>query len=237
MFYQSIASVYDFIFPQNKKQLSFIEKIIPLNHTDRILDIGCATGNLTALLKSKTPHVIGLDLDSDLLDQARIKYPHYDFIEENMLYINERFSEKFNHIISFGNTLVHLPSRDDVQIFFNQVYKLLNSDGYFITQIINYDRIISKSIDHLPTIDNDHIKFVRTYNHHKDYVDFVTELTIKDSQQIISNSIPLLALRKKELESMLKKSGFVDILFYGNLDGDALTDQDTPLIFSCKKVL
>ena len=151
-----------------------------------------------------------------------------------MLQLN-KLDKHFNRIVCFGNTLVHLPSRDDVKVFFSKVYEQLEADGLFIVQIINYDRIVNQNINNLPTIDNDHIKFVRNYDIKSDHVIFETELTIKETSQVLANAIPLLTLSKNEINLYLETIGFKDIMFYGNLKGDSLEDSDIPLLFSCKK--
>lgn len=232
--YQSIASVYDYIFPQNMGQLKFIEGVKPIDKKEEVLEIGCATGNLTELLASKSDHVMGLDLDSGLLDVAHYKYPNMNFVHENMLHL-ENLNKSFDRIVCFGNTLVHLPNRQDVRLFFKKVYHQLKDDGYLLVQIINYDRIVDQNIGHLPTIENDHITFVRDYDIKSDHVLFQTKLLIKESQTLLSNEIPLLTLRKEEIQTYLEAVGFKDIKFYGNLKGDPLSNQDIPLLFSCKK--
>ncbi|MBN2796575.1 MAG: class I SAM-dependent methyltransferase [Clostridia bacterium] len=235
MFYESIARVYDYIFPQNVNQLNFIESIKPIEASEKILDIGCATGNLTELLSSKTNHAIGLDLDRVLLDYARIKYPNLEFIEENMLNITEICTQPYDRIVSFGNTLVHLDSVFEVEKFFRSVYQVLKTDGLFIVQMINYDRILDQNIDRLPTLDNDNIRFERLYSLKRDHIQFDTKLVIKAEQLEIENSILLLPLRKDTLHYLLNQIGFKEIAFYGTLSGDPLNINSIPLIFSCKK--
>jgi len=238
MFYDSISKVYDFIFPQNPAQLKFIQSIADLPAESKVLDIGCATGNLTALLSKVSDHVIGLDLDDGLLEMAHQKHPDLIFKKENMLNIDTVFKKHyFDTVVSFGNTLVHLPNRESVQAFFTKVYKTLKDDGDFIVQIINYDRIVKDAITSLATIDNDVVKFVRDYQltPDKSQVAFKTELTIKTNGQVINNSIDLLTLGQEELETMLSHAGFNNIQFYGSLNGDSLTENSVPLLFSCKK--
>ncbi len=239
MFYESIAKVYDFIFPKNEMQLNLINTIKKIEHHEQILDIGCATGNLTELLHTKTSHVIGLDLDAELLSIAKEKSRNkINYQEMNMLDLGKHFEESsLDRIVSFGNTLVHLPNRSDVKKFFASVYRVLKTEGVFTFQIINYDRIIDQSISCLPTIDNDHILFLRDYVYHieQGYVDFNTSLTIKSNQQKIENSIPLLALRSSEIQKLLTASGFKNIQLIGNLQGDVLNENSIPLIVSCVK--
>lgn len=232
--YQSIAKVYDYIFPQNDKQLAFIEGIQVIQPDDMILEVGCATGNLTDLLHRKSKNIIGIDLDKDLLSYSQSKYPTYDNRYMNMLDIKD-LEKQFDRVVCFGNTLVHLPNRDLVKDFFKSVHEQLNQTGLFIVQIINYDRIVNQNIHALATIDNDHINFKRDYVIHDNYVDFNTTLTIKKTQEVLEGSIPLLTLKKEELRTYLSEAGFTDIKFYGNLNAEALNENSVPLLFSCRK--
>lgn len=240
MFYQSISDVYDYIFPTNRKQLEFIEVIQKISHEEYILDIGCATGNLSRLLAKKSDFVTGIDLDENLLHKAKNKESKKNIVYKqlNMLSLTDEFeNESIDRVISFGNTLVHLPDRSSVDEYFQKVHGILKEKGLFITQIINYDRIINKNILSLDTIDNQHIRFVRNYIYHKKsgIVDFVTELKLKNDNTVIKNNIPLLALTKDELFRKLTNAGFQDIKFYGNLNGGSLLENSIPLIFSCTK--
>ena len=238
MFYESIAKVYDYIFPKNRKQLEFVESIKKISIEEKILDIGCATGNLTELLGEKTGNVVGIDLDKELLKEAKDKHPNLNFENMNMLEVNEKFEENsFDRVVSFGNTLVHLDSREEVEEFFQKVYKTLKFNGFFIVQIINYNRIIEKNIKNLPTIDNEKVKFVRDYEYDKSIgkVDFITELTIKEANLNIKNNIKLLALTKIEIQKFLGETGFRNIEFYGDFEGRELSDNSEALIFVAQK--
>ena len=238
MFYESIAKVYDYIFPKNRKQLEFVESIKKINSKEKMLDIGCATGNLTELLGEKTRNIVGIDLDKELLKEAKEKHPNLNFENMNMLKINEKFEENsFDRVVSFGNTLVHLDSREEVEEFFQKVYKTLKFNGFFIVQIINYNRIIEKNIKNLPTIDNEKVKFVRDYEYDKSIgkVDFITELTIKEANLNIKNNIKLLALTKIEIQKFLGETGFRNIEFYGDFEGRELSDNSEALIFVAQR--
>ena len=238
MFYESIAKVYDYIFPKNRKQLEFVESIKKISIEEKILDIGCATGNLTELLGEKTGNVVGIDLDKELLKEAKDKHPNLNFENMNMLEVNEKFEENsFDRVVSFGNTLVHLDSREEVEEFFQKVYKTLKFNGFFIVQIINYNRVIEKNIKNLPTIDNEKVKFVRDYEYDKSIgkVDFITELTIKEANLNIKNNIKLLALTKIEIQKFLGETGFRNIEFYGDFEGRELSDNSEAVIFVAQK--
>lgn len=238
MFYQSIAQVYDQIFPKNIKQLEFIDSISQIKPDDKILDIGCATGNLTELLSTKSNNVTGIDLDEELLSIARNKSCFIEYKHMNMMDLANNYDkESVDKIISFGNTLVHLPDRESVKEFFSSVYDALKNNGTFIIQIINYDRVINQNISHLATIENDHIRFIRdyVYNPAGGYVEFKTELTMKSNNKVIHNNIPLLALTMNELTEILNSVGFRNITFYGDLDQNEVNESSVSLLFSSTK--
>lgn len=46
---------------------------------ERILDLGCGSGQLTAKIAEAGAHVIGIDLSPDMIAQARANYPQIEF--------------------------------------------------------------------------------------------------------------------------------------------------------------
>ncbi len=46
---------------------------------DRILDVGCGTGNLTSEIAALCGHVTGVDASPQMIEQARLNYPQIDF--------------------------------------------------------------------------------------------------------------------------------------------------------------
>lgn len=118
MFYESIYKVYDYIFPTNINQLSFINNSSPILELDSILEIGSATGNLTELLFSKTKNVTGIDLNSDFISLAAKKNTQISYKNINMLDIDNYWINSFEKIVCFGNTLVHLNDFKEIKLFF-----------------------------------------------------------------------------------------------------------------------
>ncbi len=50
---------------------------------ERILDLGCGTGQLSAAIAEAGARVTGLDLSREMLEEARAHYPHIEFVEGN----------------------------------------------------------------------------------------------------------------------------------------------------------
>lgn len=47
---------------------------------ERILDLGCGTGHLTARIAEAGAEVVGLDSSQEMIDQARAAYPNIEFV-------------------------------------------------------------------------------------------------------------------------------------------------------------
>jgi len=238
-FYQSIADYYEQIFPLNKMQIDFVRKAINDSEKKSLLDIGCGTGSLSIELSKVFKKATAIDLDISMIEKALEKeHPKVNFRVMNMLDIEQVFGQhSFAAIICFGNTVVHLNSMESILDFFIQSRSVLKENGKLLFQLINYDNIINNSINGLPTIENDAIKFVRNYTYHpeKNMIDFETKLTIKKSKQQIENTIQLYPLRKAEIEDLLLQACFSDWKFYGNFKRDELNENSIPLVVEVVK--
>lgn len=242
-FYQSIAKYYDYIFPPKPVQVNFVKSFFKNGSSYRIIDIGAGTGNLSLELSKVFDNISGIELDKEMfeiaLEKAKNNNKNISFENINMLNLTEKFEkESFDAAVCFGNTLVHLNNDSEISDFLSEVKNILKTKGKLLIQIINYDRIIDNNIKSLPTIENEYIKFERfyDYNPHSNKVSFKTVLTDKQTNNIIDNCIDLYAIRKLNLEQLLKQSGFQDIKYYGNFNKEELTKESIPLIISCKKM-
>jgi glycine/sarcosine N-methyltransferase len=240
-FYTSIASHYDHIFPFNPSQIEFLRKVIPYNGA-RILDVGCATGNLTFALTHFGFPTWAFDFDAQMVKIARKSKSEdtmFPVIEQlDMRQIDERYPENyFDTVICFGNTLVHLLYEEEIRKFIQAAYRVLLPEGKFTIQILNYQHILEQHIDTLPLIDNERVRFERTYEFsgESDLINFNTKLNVKSTGQIIENSTQLYAIRKDQLQKILVECGFSNLEFYGSFNGEALQENSLQLIVSCQK--
>jgi glycine/sarcosine N-methyltransferase len=237
-FYSSIALYYDDIFPYNPVQKDFITSSIkPPCRGKTLLDIGCGTGNLSLELSKDFKSVMGIDLDRSMIGMAKSKLKGHgnniEFMNLNMLTIGKYFpTSAFYVIICFGNTLVHLASKKEIEFFLGQARSLLKPGGKLMLQIVHYDRILKQHIRTLPLIENGRVRFERYYRHDSQSgkIIFNTILTVKKNMRLIKNSTELYPIVKNEVRIILQNAGFREILFYGGFNREVLTEDSIPLV-------
>ncbi len=239
-FYSSISKYYSEIFPYKPIQLKFVQNCIGDLHKKQILDIGCATGDLAFNLAKNSAIVTGIDLNEDLLKQAKKLNSHVNlsFKTGNMLELQKDFkTAKFDSVLCFGNTMVHLQTKKLVEKMLEGVYNVLNTGGKFLIQILNYDFIMSEQISELPIIETDKIKFIRNYKfaNENTIIQFKTDLLFKKENKTVSNETPLLPLKSTQLVQLLIKSGFLNIELFSSFKKDEFGERSLPLVLSCSK--
>jgi 2-polyprenyl-3-methyl-5-hydroxy-6-metoxy-1,4-benzoquinol methylase len=228
-FYQDIVSAYDEIFPLNKMQVSFIERVYPAFTGKYFLDAGCGTGSLAIDLGRKGAGVKAFDLDEDMILRAVKKCPqalNVKFIKGDLLTIGQDYSGfNFDMVYCFGNTLVHLANAHDINQFIGSVSKLLKPGGRLLLQIVNYDRILENHIQSLPTIESENYRFERYYSFREDgAIDFSTTLKALQSDDVSKQTVRLLLLKKDELFNLLSPY-FSNVNFYGSFKGEAWSNE------------
>jgi len=239
-FYTSISKYYSEIFPYQPVQLQFVKNRAGGLNDKQILDIGCATGDLAFQLVKEGANVIGIDLNEDLLSQANSTKinPKLHFQAGNMLELETDFQPaQFDVALCFGNTLVHLETKELIRKMLAGVFTVLKPGGHFLMQILNYDYILGEQVSELPEIETENIKFIRKYKFEEKSpsIRFQTDLVLKHERETISNETSLLALKSVELIELLQKAGFREIEIFSNFKREPFGGKHLPLVVNCKK--
>lgn len=212
-FYNQIAEKYDFIFPLSPAHKTFFASEL---HGKTILDVGAATGNLTAYLSSQSYEVTAIDLSERLIAKAAEKGVTVQQL--NMLAIDEL--PTFDNIVCIGNTLPHLDSKTSVQLFLQKAYGQLTQGGKLVLQLVNFQKYFAQQqgdyLGNLPLIENDKVKFERYY-----YLNEEGKIRFKTIlDDTIKNEELLQPIFADQLTEWLTQIGFQAINLYGNFKKD-----------------
>lgn len=220
-FYEELAGYYDYIFPVGKAQVDFIADAAG-KPPKALLDVACGTGGYALEFAKLGYSVTAVDLDAGMIEGLRAKAAAGNIevkaLEANMLDLDQKLSSKYDLAFCIGNSLVHLNDEKEIERFLEGIKSLLVQDGSLIIQIINYDRVLAKNIQSLPTIENKEmgLEFQRFYryekNSHKIY--FKTVLEVGGNTMV--NEIPLYPITSEEMIRLLGNAGFREIRLFGD---------------------
>ena len=115
---------YNFVWEKAKGVL----ELLAAQPGERVLDLGCGTGHLTAEIASSGVQVLGVDRSSDMLDQARRQFPNirFELVDARAL----TFSSEFDAV--FSNAALHwIPQAAEV---IAGIGKALKPGGRFVAE-------------------------------------------------------------------------------------------------------
>ena len=228
-FYNSIAEKYDAIFPLSPAHRVFFDNEV---HGKTVLDVGAATGNLTAHLSSQGYEVTAIDLSDRLIAKAVEK----GIVVRKLNMLNIDKLSTFDNIVCIGNTLPHLDSKASVQLFLQKAYGQLTQEGKLVLQLVNFEKYFAQQqgdyLGNLPLIANDKVKFERFYYLNKEgKIRFKTIL-----DDTIENEELLQPIFADELTQWLTQIGFQAINLYGNFKKDSFDkEKSMALIITAEK--
>ena len=205
--YREIAQYYDLLYHKKNykdevmKINDLIKKYKP-NDGNKLLDIGCGTGNHISHLKEHY-HCKGVDISENIINVAREKNDDIEFFIDDMTTFH--FDHNFDIIISMFGTLGYCKSLKNLLITLNNLYNHLETGGLLI-----FEPWFSKSnfIDgmiFLTTYDGDEIKIARVS----------TSKKVKDISRI-------------QMEYLIAKKGYA-VVHYSDIHELGLFEKDDTL--------
>lgn len=95
---------------------------------EKILDLGCGTGDLANTLFKKNADVVGVDQSKKMILQAKDKYPHIDFLVKDATKLG--YDSEFDAV--FSNATLHWVKEPEQALI--SIYKSLKQNGRFIAE-------------------------------------------------------------------------------------------------------
>ncbi|USB34212.1 class I SAM-dependent methyltransferase [Paenibacillus sp. YPG26] len=95
---------------------------------ERILDLGCGTGDLSFQIAKSGAKVTGIDYSASMIEAAQKKYPELDFRISN----GESFTAEERYDAVFSNAALHWMK--DAQGVVRSIYQVLKPGGRFVAE-------------------------------------------------------------------------------------------------------
>jgi len=139
-FYSEFAEYYEAAFPYREDVYAFLKSCLPAG-AHRVLDAGCGTGHYCGRFAADGFEAVGLDLDPQMIEVARARYPAATFHCLNMREVGT-LAPPFDLVFCIGNSAPHLTQREFAR-FVDQVWGILRPGGTWLFQIVNWDYVLT----------------------------------------------------------------------------------------------
>ena len=143
--------------PYSKKTIAFLKNSV--NKNDNILDLGCASGEISYLLSSYCKSILGIDCDKKLISKATVKYKKIDNITFKLGIIPDIFENNFQYfdLIVCSHIIEHI---DDYESLLKQLKKYGKKIFIEVPDFDSYDLNFSKKRFNVEPAytDDDHVR-------------------------------------------------------------------------------
>jgi trans-aconitate methyltransferase len=105
---------------------------LPLSPADRVLDVGCGAGDLTATVAARVPdgHVVGVDPQPSLLVEAASRArANQSFVESSAQDLATALPDNDAFDVIFSQSVLHWIKQEDHPAVLQQCHRLLRSGG------------------------------------------------------------------------------------------------------------
>jgi len=238
-FFDLIASDYDemvsFAQSVQKKKEAFKNIIKPWMKS--AADLGCGTGGDSIALASLGLEVTGFDPSSEMIrvanENAKKEKLDVDIYEYAIHTIPESFTNKFDLVVSLGNTFANIEGKFFAESI-KKCFGLLKSKGTLVIQVLNYEKILSEKKRIVNIREGKENYFIRFYDFNNDEIIFnilIFSKTNPHQNKLISTNVYPYNL--EDFNQELNNVGFNKIEFCADLNFtkyDKLHSQDLIVI-------
>ncbi len=205
--YSKLAKYYDFLQQEIDYQVWIdflngnIKKLKKSNEKIKVLEIGCGTGKLAAMLDLNKIDYTGFDLSPEMIEIAQNRNLNAKFLVDDATTFE--LGETYDIIICFMDTINYLTTSEQVENTFKQVDNHLKTHGRFLFDIHQEDNI--DNFDDYQEIGYiDEVKYIwhskqiseRHVNHFFTFIDEDGQIDERHEQMIESKAYYQLKLEK-----------------------------------------
>jgi len=239
-FYESLAPLYDALFPFAPASLGFLESLVGESPSEgrlrRALDAGCATGALVLALAERGWEAIGIEPEAAMVEAARDEARRRGlglarFVAGDMLDAPALVGPgPFDLVLCLGNTLPHLPPVA-ARRFLAIARGLLGPGGCLALQLVNYAAAEIRPGFRFPDLVARGYRFRRRYEpaaaerEGMERLRFVGELVDERDGSLRTEELLLHALTPAWLQKNLEEAGFAPPRLASGWDGGSFAEE------------
>lgn len=223
-FYDEVSDIYEQMI-DFKKNLILREDAYKKIFTakGKVADIGCGIGLDSIALALNGHNVTAFDVSPKMIEQVKFNAEKYNVNISSQVHsfqtIPKSFHDKFNYVVSVGNTIAHVNSKQ-MNAAIKKMYNLLKHGGKIFLHILNY-RLIKNENKRINNIANRDGKIIiRFYDFQRDGLDFnilsFSQSSPKEYKLVTTKHYPH---TKNEIGAYLKAAGFIKIEFTKDFAG------------------
>ena len=238
--YDKEAESYDAFNEKSSAQINrLIEKILCAHKVKTVLDLACGTGSQVFWLAKRGYEVIGVDINTKMLNIASRKAKQekmpLKFLKGDMR--TAKLGE-FDAVITIFNAIGHLTKRDFERAMRN-VHKNLKRGGVYIFDIFNLthllegNNITKLTIDWQEVVDGAKVREIQYSTISEDGIlaSYDTYYEQKGNPKMSRSSQTLQVYRAEQLAQMLQRAGF-RVLDQCSADGSKFAEKTTERILT-----
>lgn len=193
--YKNFALLYDELMEDApyEEWVRFTEEIIGDRDIQKLVDLGCGTGELTLRFHAPNRELIGVDLSANMLAIAEQKSAQQ---QANVVWVKQdiRSLEGFDKVdlfISYCDVLNYVVCRSDLLTVFKHVYEGLNTDGLFIFDVHSMHHVTNNLMDESFSYKDESIAYIWDCFSGEEAGEMYHEMTFfyKDKEQDIYHRI------------------------------------------------
>lgn len=235
-----LAEHFDILYSDSviaKVQAPFYKMLINKYNVQSALDLSCRTGQtLKMLSKLGIKKLAGVDASLPMIARAKKKLPRGTSltVEELALAPFTQESKTFDLIICTKDSLPLVLDDGSLTAFFGEVHNLLNPNGVFLIETLNYEKIWRNKERFMPIMDRSRQKPSQLFYFLNDFhqeliVRNLVRVVKRDSEWILrALSIPARPTTRNEVEYFVQEAKFSKWGYLGSYSGAPFTPGESP---------
>ncbi|KKQ32665.1 MAG: Methyltransferase type 11 [candidate division TM6 bacterium GW2011_GWF2_37_49] len=248
------AAYYDLLYADKdyKAESDYIESIINKHGSNvgSILDLGCGTGIHALMLAKKGFYIHGVDISSNMIEQAKQKMEQNFAIKKSLKFdVGDirglDLNSKFDAVVSIFHVISYLTTNCDIHSFFATAAHHLNKDGLLIFDFWYGPAVLTqKPIVKIKRLENNDLRVTRISEPESHLNENVIDVNFHIfAQSKMDNQIndfkeihKMRYFFKPELEMFAAHGGFEILNFEEWLTGIQPNEQSWGACVICKKI-